>query len=264
MCGNSRSCFLVIFLFQLLVTLTSSQQTRDYCAKGLCPRDSSHHIGCDTTRAFSGTCNGPKMVPMSTKRKNLLMMMHNRLRNHLASGKLSKYKPASNMSLMVWDDELAYLAELNVKQCVMEHDECHSTVNFMYAGQNLANRFQYPKLETYNLVLKSFVKGWFNEHVDASMEYIRSYKKHKHGKMIGHFTALVRDASTHVGCAIAVHTKTMFSKEHNQHLTGKQMFLACNYANTNLLQKPIYSEGRPCSSCSGKCHPVYKALCDYR
>lgn len=55
------------------------------------------------------------------------MMMHNRLRNHLASGKLDRYQKASNMSLMDWDDELAYLAELNVKQCVMEHDECRST-----------------------------------------------------------------------------------------------------------------------------------------
>lgn len=53
--------------------------------------------------------------------------MHNRLRHHLASGKLDRYQKASNMSLMDWDDELAYLAELNVKQCVMEHDECRST-----------------------------------------------------------------------------------------------------------------------------------------
>ncbi|EDS25644.1 salivary protein [Culex quinquefasciatus] len=262
-CSDSTT-FLVIILFKILVTITLAQQTPDYCVKGLCPKDTYHHVGCNTTRAFNSTCVKPKMVPMSTKRKNLLMMMHNRLRNHLASGKLDRYQKASNMSLMDWDDELAYLAELNVKQCVMEHDECRSTVKFFWAGQNLANRFQYPKLETYNLILKAFVKAWFKEHVDASMEYIRSYKEPPKEIMIGHFTALVRDVSTHMGCAIAVQTKTMYSKQHSRYLTGPQIFLACNYANTNLFGQAIYREGQPCSQCSGKCHKVYTALCDYR
>lgn len=37
-----------------------------------------------------------------------------------------------------WDDELAYLAELNAKTCKIEHDLCRNTANFPYAGQNLA------------------------------------------------------------------------------------------------------------------------------
>lgn len=43
------------------------------------------------------------------------------LRNKIASGGIAGYCPASRMATMQWSDELAYLASLNVLQCVMKH-----------------------------------------------------------------------------------------------------------------------------------------------
>uniref|UniRef100_T1E2V6 Putative salivary ag5 protein n=1 Tax=Psorophora albipes TaxID=869069 RepID=T1E2V6_9DIPT len=264
MFSNNFARFLFVLYIVLLtvVTLSSTYKTQNYCAKDICSTADKKHIGCDATRQFLSTCSEPRLVPMSTKRKNLILMMHNRLRNKVASGGLKKYKKASNMSVMIWDDELAYLAELNVRQCEMKHDECRSTARFKYAGQNLARRWLNQRLPHYNDNIKTSIMGWFNEHKDASMQYIRSYSKPKTNKMIGHFTALIRDESTHVGCAISTYNKSYVVK--GQHYDGKEFLLGCNYAHNNILNKPIYIEGRPCSKCPNgvKCHRTYTALCD--
>lgn len=42
-------------------------------------------------------------------------------RNKIAAGQIAGYCPASRMATMQWSDELAYLATLNVLQCVMKH-----------------------------------------------------------------------------------------------------------------------------------------------
>lgn len=41
------------------------------------------------------------------------------------------------MTTMSWDNTLAYLAELNTRQCAMNHDSCRSTDKYIYSGQNL-------------------------------------------------------------------------------------------------------------------------------
>nr|AAV90676.1 putative salivary secreted antigen-5 protein AG5-2 [Aedes albopictus] len=251
-CVRKHLAVLIIIIAHL--GHTEAFGTSNYCAKGVCRDDAKKHIGCNSNRNFSPTCIKPALIPMSTKRKNLILMMHNRLRNFVASGSLSKFEPASNMSLMVWDDELAYLAELNVKQCKMKHDECRSTVKFKDAGQNLAYSWKSGSLNKHNQNIRQSILGWFMEHKDAKMDHIRKYGRAT--KTIGHFTAMVRDVSSHIGCAISTYDQT------RKGFKGKSFLLACNYANTNFINKPIYTDGKPCSQCP-RCHNIYKALCDY-
>ncbi|XP_001663083.2 venom allergen 5-like [Aedes aegypti] len=245
------------FIFVTHLKQIGAYGTSNYCAKDLCS-SGKKHIGCNAHRGFASTCIEPKIIPMSTKRKNLILMMHNRLRNLVASGNLSKFEPASNMSLMIWDNELAYLAELNVKQCQMEHDACRSTAQFKYAGQNLAFSWTSGSLKKHNENIRHNIMKWFMEHKDAKMDHIRKFGRTK--KPIGHFTAMVRDASSHIGCAMSSYTKT------RKGYKGKEFLMACNYATTNILNKSIYVDGKPCSACPkvGRCHTVYTALCDNR
>lgn len=71
------------------------------------------------------------------------------MRNKIALGNVSRYDSAAKMTHMVsklsrksmqntfytnqfdflkeWDDELAYLAELNVRSCKYGHDQCRAT-----------------------------------------------------------------------------------------------------------------------------------------
>ncbi|XP_063705347.1 antigen 5 like allergen Cul n 1-like [Culicoides brevitarsis] len=185
---------------------------------------------------------------MSTKRKNLILRLHNRLRNKVALGQLSGYPKAVRMPMLRWDDELAFLAELNVKQCEMKHDECRNTDKFHYAGQNLA----YIGGGNSNAErIKALVRKWFEEYKDANSSFIDKYRRHPNGKAIGHFTAMIQDRTDTIGCAILRHTK-------NSHF-----FLACNYSFTNMVKDKVYTKGqKSCSKCRTGCNAIYKGLCN--
>lgn len=68
---------------------------------------------------------------------NVVLTEHNRYRNQIALGNVPDFPSASRMATISWDATLAQLAELNVRQCEMKHDECRSTNDYRYAGQNL-------------------------------------------------------------------------------------------------------------------------------
>lgn len=116
---------------------------------------------------------------MSVKRKNLILQVHNRLRNKVALGQLPGFPKAVRMPILRWDDELAYLAELNVKQCEMRHDKCRNTHKFKYAGQNLA--YMSGRAGKNSNRIKRLVRMWFNEYKNASETFIDRYRNHPKG-----------------------------------------------------------------------------------
>lgn len=109
----------------------------DYCDPNLC--NHVNHIGCNNSGKFGKKCpSDAKVVPLNSHWKSYIIHMHNHFRNSVASGDVKGFTGAVRMGVVSWDDELAYLAELNAKQCKIEHDRCRNTVAFPYAGQNLA------------------------------------------------------------------------------------------------------------------------------
>lgn len=58
-----------------------------------------------------------------------IVSVHNKWRNQQALGQTPNYEPAVRMATMTYDDELAELAELNVRKCEFEHDSCSNTGN---------------------------------------------------------------------------------------------------------------------------------------
>jgi hypothetical protein len=76
--------------------------TEDYCLKELCTPQRHPHIACQTNNSFAAACPEKKhLVPMSSKLKNLLLTMHNRIRNKVALGQLQGYEPAKRMPILV-------------------------------------------------------------------------------------------------------------------------------------------------------------------
>ncbi|XP_037932307.1 antigen 5 like allergen Cul n 1-like [Teleopsis dalmanni] len=237
-----------VFSFALLIELTLST---NYCSSTLC-KSGATHIACNNNGAFASACSSDaKIVPMTAALKKALLNKHNTLRNTIASGKLNGYKAAKRMATIVWDAELAKLAELNVKQCVMNHDECRNTDKFKFAGQNLAYSGWSGTTKTVQSVAVSHVQLWYNEYKDCSMSYINSYKSPTNGKAIGHFTQVVQEKATHMGCAILRQTKSGTTYQ----------FIACDYAYTNVLGKPIYTSGTAASGCKTGRNPNFKSLC---
>lgn len=85
------------------------------------------------------------------------------------------------MATMRWCDELSKLAELNVKQCVMEHDECRNTNKFQNVGQNLAVSSWMGMEKTIPNVIENHIQMWFNEYKDCPMSSINNYSRNTNG-----------------------------------------------------------------------------------
>ncbi|CAD7083423.1 unnamed protein product [Hermetia illucens] len=228
-----------LYSFTILVQVQSST---DYCE--IC----ENHIACGNDGSFSPSCDAGRKIINLDRFKGLIVHKHNKYRNKFAKGAM-KFKPAARMATMQWDDELAELAELNVKRCEMAHDECRNTERFSMSGQNLAWSWTSGSLSA-KKAIKHGIKDWFHEYKDANQRNLD--KLRFDGPVIGHFTVMVNDLNTHVGCALLIQPKD----------GGKESFFACNYAQTNILNRPLYIKGRPASKCIKGKNRKYPALCD--
>jgi hypothetical protein len=141
--------------------------TSDYCAPKLC-KTGVDHIACESSWEFDVECPSDRMlVDLTESDINLILVEHNGFRNKIASGKQKGFKPATRMATMIWNDELAKLAELNVMQCKMHHDQCRNTNQFKNVGQNLGYRANSGSFEEPEIFIKKVIHSWYAEIDDA-------------------------------------------------------------------------------------------------
>lgn len=227
---------LVFFIFSL--TVHDIVCATNYCEKSFC--GSRKHIACNNNGKFAASCRNAAMVPLTQKNKDFIVKEHNTKRDTVAVGK-TKLKPACRMGTMQWDDELAELAALNVKQCEMKHDACRNTEVFKYSGQNLAWSSYYgtpnvPKM------LQFLIDMWYNEIKYTTIAHINKYPSNYSGPAIGHLTVIVGEGNIRVGCA--VNTYSVAGQRY------KAFLMACNYATTNMIGAPMY---KTCATAGSGC-----------
>lgn len=241
----SKICLVLVLLVKCTVNATN------YCDANLCPKKGPH-IACNNNGQYSSACGSQvKLVPMDQKMKNYILSLHNSARSRTALGKLPGFPPARKMPLLRWSNELANLAELNVKTCKYGHDSCRNTDKYRFAGQNIFRMSSSPDFHPVKSTIKRSVNLWFNEYKDASPSIIQKYVR-TNGPEIGHFTAMVNDRVTEVGCAAVMYVDSKQSK----------VFLfTCDYSYTNVLNKPVYSTGATGSSCTRGLSKYHKGLC---
>ncbi|CAG9807637.1 unnamed protein product [Chironomus riparius] len=233
---------LEVFLILIFVNVTNVIAATDYCK--LC----TNHIACNNTGTFANACSSDAVIAeLSQAEKNLIVIVHNQLRNKLAGGMLQGFQSATNMSLVAWDSELAQLAELNVRQCEMKHDHCRSTDNYPYTGQNLAETTIYSIYPNINTIIVYNINAWFDEYKLTNQTQMSSCCQDGSG----HFTQLIQYRTIAIGCALAIFT--------NQ--DTKTDLMACNYSFGNILEYPVYIAGPAASTCANGNDKVYKNLC---
>nr|ABI20191.1 antigen 5 related protein [Phlebotomus duboscqi] len=247
-----KNLLVIVVLF-----VTVQSQNEKYCDQNLCTSNNvvKPHIGCKNDGQFKKSCPGDaEVVNLSKKQKNLFLKIHNRLRDRLAHGSVTPFQPAAKMPMLKWNDELAKLAEYNVRTCKFAHDQCRATKICRYAGQNLGQMQSFPEFLNTNIAIKNITREWFREYKDATQDNTDMFTSGRNGrKQIGHFTAFIHEKSDKVGCAVAKFTNNNKFKEY---------LIACNYCYTNMMKEPIYTKGPPCSQCKNKkCGTVYKNLC---
>ncbi|XP_023172006.1 venom allergen 5-like [Drosophila hydei] len=228
-----------------------------FCATDFCKYNcgSNKNIGCNNKAAWSTACPQDKtLITFSAAEKNAIVAKHNEYRNIVARGNEKNLPPACRMATMQWDEDLAYLASLNVKSCAIRHDACRNTKSFQWAGQNLAWVTSNNNIMNANeLALKS-IGMWYDEIAHVNRATIMAYPLSYNGPTIGHFTVMVSDRNTHVGCAASTYSANGQG--------FKAFLMACNYATTNIAKIKIYNScSVPASKCTTGVNPQYKFLC---
>lgn len=133
----------------------------------------------------------------------------------------------------------------------MAHDVCRSTSKFKYAGQNLGITGNSVKFDSLDDAFKTVIGNWFDEVKDANQSVVDNCCS-LNGKTTGHFTQLVTDEATQIGCSVSQYTENGF----------KFNLIACNYSRTNIQGTKVYTNGESASSCVTGRNPQFIALCD--
>ncbi|KAG5683171.1 hypothetical protein PVAND_012468 [Polypedilum vanderplanki] len=227
----------------------------NYCDPNLCPKG-TNHIACNNVGNFYATCPSDRtMIAFSNADIQLILDTHNTLRNRIAIGGEPGFKSASRMLIMLWHDELAYLASLNVRQCKMEHDQCRNTFQFQYSGQNLGYRANSLNFEGLSTFLPNVIYAWYNEIKDAQPSNIETCCGGANFTKIGHFLQVVQDKAGFVGCAASRYTNPNSP-------ASKTVLLACNYSFANILNQKVYQTGPSASACPNGKNAKYPGLCN--
>ncbi|XP_019548922.2 venom allergen 5-like [Aedes albopictus] len=232
----------------LLLAAALSRAQEDYCDSSLCD-PGVQNIGCGAKNELSPDCNEGKKIDLTDEFKKVILEEHNNYRNQVAKGELSWLPSASNMVTMDWDDDLAYLAELNANRCEFEHDKCHNTKKYPNSGQNIASWGTTGDSYDVKETLKTMVQEWWDERHFANPKLIKKlWGKYK----ALHFTMLVRANASRVGCGMVQYKK-------DEYLWVQ---LICNYSYTNMIGTSVYKDGKPCSDCKSGCDSKYDGMCN--
>ncbi|XP_017836482.1 antigen 5 like allergen Cul n 1 [Drosophila busckii] len=252
----SRFMLIALLVLVQLLQLALAKQ-HSWCDASLCA--GVKHIACRNNGHFHKRCQPDAFeVEISARNKAHFVHGHNKRRNFVALGKLPGYYPAARMTTMMWDDELQYLASLNVRTCKLDHDACHNSYRFANSGQNLCAvwRNRNPHVNVTSLIEES-LGLWFNEYDLIDSSYIDRFRVTKHFEEYGHFVEMVVDKSAKIGCAILRFTRP-------DHTYGYVYNVVCNYSSIYALDAPVYEVGRTASRCQTGRNPLYPGLCSTR
>merc|ERR1712002_1016624 len=137
--------------------------------------------------------------------KDVIVKVHNELRNKVAMGNETNgaQPQAANMRKMVWDDELADIAQRWTDQCKFGHDDNRNTCDGQYVGQNAFWGASSAKMSPYSAlgVSEDAVRTWYNEVKSPGFDsshvspFVFDYGA-------GHYTQVVWADSARVGCGL--------------------------------------------------------------
>lgn len=239
-------------------TCRSDQRGRMYCVDKIkfltnsdstlldpkCPAKyknrNKHHTACLNPSKYA------VKVGLSDQDKKEIVDLHDKWR-------MAAEKPGKHMMKMYYDEDLAYVAQHHASRCSFAHDtpEVRSIVSGKNSGQNIVKMTGNVRGGGGNITFM------FNKMYTAESPRFQyglgvkpKYKKYR--KTCGHYSQLMLDHVSRIGCGMAV---CIFADR-------KESFYVCNYENMQYaweMKKP-YDLGPWCSGCKGKC--VQGKLCD--
>lgn len=119
-------------------------------------------------------------------------------------------------------------------------------------GQNIFLAWTTGKRNTTENYIEIALSNWFTESILTPMDVIDSLH-FPPGIAVGHFTQLIHDRNTRVGCAMV-----QWSDDNG---LKKSTRLTCNYWRGNYGNQPVYDKGETCSDCKVCGKNEFDGLC---
>lgn len=184
----------------------------------------------------------------------LIVNRHNKHRSEVAQGRLRGFSPAADMQELIWDDEIAQVAQAHADLCTpangkLDHDDHGDrfTSQFQTTGQNLAWDGQTFPVGVSNWT--NAIDEWYIEHMFYPPGYVSQYPGvAATSQATGHFTQVIWAKTRYIGCGYVYYTVVGARLPHMRKYT-------CNYAPSgNYKRRPVYQEGATCSACPPPTH----------
>lgn len=200
---------------------------------------------------YQQSCVGKTLLRsggLTCQDRQTILDAHNRARQSVAQGKVSGQPAATKMLEMVWDEQLAQIAQRWADTCTLAHDKSRHVARFP-VGQNIAITWTTRKKVSPEPDFETQVTAWFNE--------VRSFTFYSTGftKSTGHYSQLVWGDTYLVGCGYT---------HYYDPSRGNTKLYVCNYGPAgNLLGARPYQEGSPsCNSQGFTSSSRYPGLCE--
>ncbi|XP_071449351.1 scoloptoxin SSD552-like [Hetaerina americana] len=184
--------------------------------------------------------------------KQQILSMHNQMRQRVANGQVHGQPPAANMKEMVWDDELARIAQNWANQGRVSHNSPRSSR--FTVGENIAATWTYghPSPSGSSPDFRKCISDWFAEVSYFPSSNVRQYQ---FSHSTGHYSQLVWGDTYLVGCGYSYYVDPQ---------KGYTKFYVCNYGPAgNIVGGQLYHSGAPsCSSFGLYPSGRYSGLCE--
>ena len=174
-------------------------------------------------------------VGLDPQEKDQLVNLHNKLRARVALGEESRgltgpQPPAADMMELIWDDELAAVAQRWAEQCNFGHDENRDVARFK-VGQNVYETSR-SRDQNLDITIREGIMGWYDEVKDFDQRGVDTYV---FSSGVGHYTQMVWSQTTRVGCGHVSYPSGPWIKK----------LIVCNYGQTgNFIGSPHVRQGQ--------------------
>ncbi|XP_055693779.1 venom allergen 5-like [Lutzomyia longipalpis] len=205
------------------------------------------HIACEPNNfPYATGVRNIQIVPMTDAIKTAIVDRHNFYRSRIAKAGESGVPGAAKMEKMVWNNDLAYVAEQHAKHANFQHDDCRSFTTFPNSGQNLASGSSSAPFSSLVDNIQTHIDLWYGEvaAIKDKLKCIDSFTLTDNCLDAGHFTVMVKDVNNAVGCSAVTFEQQYGTRWFYSLLT------TCNYADTNVINQRIYNTGTSCSACA--------------
>ncbi|KAL7731276.1 hypothetical protein ACLKA6_014452 [Drosophila palustris] len=239
-CHFKKSLLVAILCLSVAVLAVEKEftPTEDYCNASLC--HGKKHVACG----------------VNSTNIDFIINRFNEIRSKIAEG-IEGWPPAARMASMLWDEELAYFARINVRECIQHRDLCRNTAKYKHVGQTVVYRAvnSLNRPDGLKNIIFRMMSKWskWSKSIGGVMMNIRNYT-YDHYAPKETYSQLILENANKVGCAALQMLQNGW----------RQYFFTCNYAQSPIVGKPIYSGifGRkPGESCKTGRHKKWKNLC---